>query len=101
MLPPDGYNDSGDASPSSSSLPRIAADALDEQGSAFSSLLRADVGRALGVPMKAVAVGGVLPAGETVIDWQAWRQWGEGALNVRTIWDRRLAERARVYGFVR
>lgn len=84
VLPPDVRTEGGggDASPPSSPLPNVAADALDEQGLAFSSLLRADVGRALGVSMKAVAVGDVFPAGETLVDWQAWRQWGEGALNV-------------------
>lgn len=83
VLPPDGYTETRGANgPPSSSLPSFVADALDEQGSAFSSLLRADVGRALGVSMEAVAVGGVLPAGETVVNWQGWRQWGQGALNV-------------------
>ena len=83
MLPPDKVFDTGDGS-APSSFPSTAgsAEALDEQGSAFSALLRADVGQALGVPMKSVSVGGVFPAGETAVDWSAWRQWGAGALNV-------------------
>lgn len=85
VLPPDGFSgDEGHTSNPSSSLPPITASAktLDEQGSAFAALLRADVGQALGVSMEAVAVVGVSPAWETLVDWQSWRRWGEEALNV-------------------
>lgn len=87
MLPPDKFTATGDAGQSSPfpSTPG-GAEALDEQGLAFSALLRADVGQALGVSMKSVSVGGVLPAGETAVDWSAWRQWGAGALNVSLEW---------------
>lgn len=32
--------------------------------------------------MKAVTVKGVSPAGETSADWESWRQWAVGSLNV-------------------
>lgn len=89
VLPPNHQvTEHGDATSPSSPFPSTAngAEALDEQGSAFSALLRADVGQALGVSMKAVSVGGVFPAGEMVVDWKAWRQWGAGALNVSLEW---------------
>ena len=82
MLPPDGIFTNGDAS--EHPLPGIAndKDALDAQTSAFSNLLRADIGQSLGVPLGAVTLAGVSPVGETSIDWRLWQHWAEGSLNV-------------------
>lgn len=60
-------------------------DLLDVKASAFSNLLRADIGQSLGVPLDAVDLEGVSPAGETIVDWQSWPQWAEGSLNVSRI----------------
>lgn len=92
MLPPDKVIETADAGPSAPFPSNEGtAEALEERGSAFSSLLRADVGRAVGASIKSVTVRGVFPAGETAVDWSAWRQWGAGALNVSLGWGGRDA----------
>lgn len=68
---------------------------MASQVSAFSALLRADVGQALGVSMKAVDLTGVSPAGETSVDWQEWTQWGVGALNVSSREERKSRRRGK------
>ncbi|CAM9648366.1 unnamed protein product [Ascophyllum nodosum] len=85
VLPPDGIFTNGDAS--EHPLPGIAndKDALDAQTSAFSNLLRADIGQSLGVPLGAVTLAGVSPVGETSIDWRLWQHWAEGSLNVSVV----------------
>lgn len=82
VVPPSLSAGSGDIN--HASLPSITADpdARDAQLSAFSALLRADVGQALGVSLKSVTLEGISPAGETRLDWAVWRQWGSGSLNV-------------------
>lgn len=85
MDPPVEIADTGDDS--EHPLPSIfnEKDLLEAKASAFSSLMRADIGQSLGVPLDAVDLEGVSPAGKTIVDWQSWPQWVEGSLNVSSV----------------
>lgn len=85
VVPPVEIAGTGDGS--KHPLPSILndKDLLEAKASAFSNLLRADIGQSLGVPLNAVDLEGVSPAGETIVDWQSWPQWVEGSLNVSRV----------------
>lgn len=66
------------------SPPKIATDkeALDGVAQGFTTLLRADLGQAIGVPIDSVTVVKVAPGKESLAGWNMWQQWMDESLNV-------------------
>lgn len=77
------------------SSPSIASDAAARSGvrEAFSTLVRADVGQALGVSMEAVSIKGVsstpVTEGGVTLDWERWPEWRTRSLDVSFFSSRR------------
>lgn len=79
--------ESGDADNPTPVLTSRDRDALDGMAHGFSTLLRADMGRAVGVSIDGVAVGGVIPEHGLQPRSGSWRDWAAGSLNVSAITD--------------